>query len=992
MKQNVRRKVFNILLTCSMIVFIALGVVFLGKTTVKADEVQLKQTYSLKEEIEIPDYYFGDGAVKAQKRIVTPDGSVYTGDKFVPETIGKYVIEYVATGYETYQHVFYVRQPLAETGNEMYEAYYGTNDITPNTNGLNVRIAANNTFTYNEIVDLNKSSKEKSFIKLYSWNENPGTLEFENMVIRLTDLYDETNYIDIQVKSSDGGRSHGVSYLSAGAVGQGTSGREAWNGYVHYNNPYGCAISFSLWGSDKQGNFNEDIIKNNWMALSFDLAEKRLYASNSSENYLVCDFDDVTFFPVLWDGFTDGKVRLSIYSKVMQTSTGGVVITDLQGHDLSKQYLDFATPDVTIEKLFEETPSALLGRAYPVYEAFGFDKYEGILDTDVAVYYNYKSPSQVNVDLVDGCFTPERKGMYAVEYTAMNSFGVEGKSVYYVRCEESHTPIEIQVGQAEQTGTAGYPVTVADIVCTGGVGDYAKTVSVFAPDGTPVEVKDGVFVPRCGGTFTVQYDAYDYVKSHRQASYNVVVGVDIKPVFDTDVTFFTYYVNSVKYQLPIVYAYDYNDGGRQLTPTIYVTDDQPRRALAGNTIQFSLNNTTAKKDVVIEYEVTGVSASATYTKTVTVVNVLRENGRLNLSKYFVANTVSQTADTDSVILTATQNDEITFANPLSAEQFSFTFKLDGEAKIGSFDIILTDLKDPTQQISFTFESASSGSQLTMTVGGGYSYTMSKAYLGDYSISYKNSTKTFAIEGQKSYEINTQPNGSAFNGFDSEKVYMTIRLNKVTAESKIYVYDLCGQVFSNAQLDRIPPKIVLNGSYGGNYSIGEKVTMPTASAFDVLDPMAIDVTLTVTDEAGNVLKSTDGISLINVSADRVYEVEVKAYGKYTMTYVAEDAAGRRASFPIPFTVRDMEAPTIVLSEENVTTAKVGDTLTLAKATFTDNHTASGEVQMIYLITPKGKMIDARKEVTLEMAGTYTIRYFAFDEAYNLTYVDYKLTVN
>ena len=683
MKEKTSKITFLSIICVVMMALFAITALHLGGLRSIAENEDLKEEYEINEEVNIPDYYFGNGSVKATKRLIMPDGSAFSGDVFITENIGKYTVEYTAKGYEAYKKEFYVRVPLAECSGEVF---YGAYKNTPNTNGLNVRIGAQDTFYYNDIIDLTKSNKDKSFITFYAAPEDPGTLEFVNLVVRLTDLYDDSNYIDIQFKRSDGGRSHGVTYISAGATGQGTAGQEWDGGGVHYNDPYGLGAYFSLWGSDKSGNWDEEIIKNNNVSLFFDVYEKKLYCDKGLQGTIpVCDFDDLKYFPRLWNGFTDGKVRLSIYAKDMNKLIGGIVITDILGQDLSRKHLEIKEPVITVDELFDEVPTALINRAYPVYEASGYDNYEGYLQTQTKVYYNYNSPTETTVNFIDGCFTPKRVGVYTVEYTAKNSFGAIGKAVYYVTCVEKHDPIKIQIGEASTSGTAGYPVKIADVTVSGGVGTYDMTVKVTAPDGNKVELTDGYFIPVTSGNYMVKYNVSDYVKSTQTAAYAVSVTIDDKPVFDTETVFPEYFINNYEYELPVVYAYDYNDGGKKLTPTVYVTENGIRRALQNNKITFSIANQATKAEVLIEYVVNGKKASNTYSKTVTVINVFNENNLLDMSAYFVSDTVSHSADSGAVILTASENGEATFLNCLSAEQLSFVFKIGATLSITSFN-------------------------------------------------------------------------------------------------------------------------------------------------------------------------------------------------------------------------------------------------------------------------------------------------------------------
>ena len=137
-------------------------------------------------------------------------------------------------------------------------------------------------------------------------------------------------------------------------------------------------------------------------------------------------------------------------------------------------------------------------------------------------------------------------------------------------------------------------------------------------------------------------------------------------------------------------------------------------------------------------------------------------------------------------------------------------------------------------------------------------------------------------------------------------------------------------------------------------------------------------------------------LNDVPANRTYDIKLETYGSYRVTYSTVDDAENTAGTPVIFNVTDKEKAVIVLSRNNITTAKKGTTVVLAPFTAVDNHTDSAlMVTCCFVIPPDGiirtiNMKDCNSFVA-SVAGTYVLRYMAKDEAGNITIENHTLVV-
>ena len=159
-------------------------------------------------------------------------------------------------------------------------------------------------------------------------------------------------------------------------------------------------------------------------------------------------------------------------------------------------------------------------------------------------------------------------------------------------------------------------------------------------------------------------------------------------------------------------------------------------------------------------------------------------------------------------------------------------------------------------------------------------------------------------------------------------------------------------------------------------------IPSAQAYDAIDPyVACSVTIL-----------RDGQKIVDsVSAAEGFDFFVNEYGTYVIVYRAQDSSGNEVTRRFRLAVRDDEAPSLTVLSSVDKKVTLGKTISIPSAVALDRQ---GEAKVrVYIVTPTGKMIclDGQTEYKPSVKGVYTLRYYAYDEAYNSTMQDYVVTV-
>ena len=260
---------------------------------------------------------------------------------------------------------------------------------------------------------------------------------------------------------------------------------------------------------------------------------------------------------------------------------------------------------------------------------------------------------------------------------------------------------------------------------------------------------------------------------------------------------------------------------------------------------------------------------------------------------------------------------------------------------------------------------------------------------NFYLYYVNGTCKISPSSDFSVAVDRDLNGAAFTGFPSNKVYVRIELAGIEGNAGVEMISLNNQMLTRINYDLIRPEISMSPVQGEQY-FGERITISASYAADVLDPN-ISFTMQVTRPDGSFAVSEDGVILDgSCDPERDYVVVADQYGRYSVSYECEDTLGNKTQYSYVFSVVDTLPPQIVLGDA-AKSAKVGDTVTVAQATVTDNYTEC--TLQIKLKLPSGKFIDLPGNAFVAAeTGVYTVYYFAYDSDFNPACVSYEISVS
>lgn len=257
-KYNILQKAAPLLL--SFVLFAAsMSFIIFRPSPIVASEVTgsatsvLSEEYIAGERIELANAeieYEGNSYLSNSVMLVCPDGSILTGPNvFILEDIGLYRAVYSAQAGKTEisaSKTFVVRNPAYEVTAEsssyrftdrlqmvQKRAGYPAEESSVQKSGLYVELTEGAWFRYNEPIDVSDFGTETPFIRIYPYNrsnylgDDGMTYDAYSIVMRLTDCYDENNYIEIEISYDPSDASvpdYREPYLRAGAANQPRTG------------------------------------------------------------------------------------------------------------------------------------------------------------------------------------------------------------------------------------------------------------------------------------------------------------------------------------------------------------------------------------------------------------------------------------------------------------------------------------------------------------------------------------------------------------------------------------------------------------------------------------------------------------------------------------------------------------------------------------------------------------------------------------------------
>ena len=283
------------------------------------NNLTFEDTYSFGSELEIPSSNFivSGESVKASHYLIFPSGRSVSSDSVTLSEAGQYHLHYRAyndgKSFEK-SFSFVVNRKLYSMNGDNSKLYFGNAPYMEKEEekGIVASISPYEEFIWNEPIDLNSYNVSKTLLSLNVTPASIGVADASKILIKLTDRYDSSNVVTIELKKCDDNRAEWCennTYVMAYAAGQLPTGLEdgqrtgpfiTYKGTTykyHKNNFYGARIPYSLPGaphfiSTANPNYEEKYVRDQIMSIYFDYKTGVVYAGSVAK--LVTDLKDAT--------------------------------------------------------------------------------------------------------------------------------------------------------------------------------------------------------------------------------------------------------------------------------------------------------------------------------------------------------------------------------------------------------------------------------------------------------------------------------------------------------------------------------------------------------------------------------------------------------------------------------------------------------------------------------------------------------------------------
>jgi hypothetical protein len=871
--------------------------------------------------------------------------------------------------------------------------------------------------TFKLPIDLSGKTKEDTIIELAAWPVKEMVRDYRILYIKLTDINDASNVVSIKVSQEPWYPETTASYAKVSHSGLQYVGVELPT-RIHRENEYGYLFNHAF-----AGNPTFDISKST-INLSMDYSTKKLYLKfgryGIEPDGAIIDLDSLDYFSRAWNGFSEGKCYLTVEAGGYATSAteARYIITQIDGYDLSGDYLKYADPKIDID--FEgndEAPDGIKNVPYKVFDAEARNGLREIIPYSARVYYGYDTTAMHEIDVNDGYFIPSKAGIYTIEYSASDGLWNLTKELVEISVTATEQPFVITISEEKDTTdlVLGLPIDIAEFTYSGNRGNINIDISVKDNSGKSAFVNGWEFIADVSGEYTVTYTLTDYLGRQAEASYNVAVSANSVPVFDSAPVLLPVYTAGQEYILPDISAKDYSGNSRaDAQVTIKIRYKNGTETVLGEDRKFVPSANYGNK-----FEVYYIASAAVGDRTSEIsassyiAQYSTQSGNINISNYFAKeniNTVYMKLQTAFTVIDTNNPAKFIFAKPLLAHALNIRFNMTAEAN--NFEILtvtLTDSVDPS--IFITLDIIKDGTRSKARLNNAEKTTyMAGSFWGndendgstyDFQIIYSNSDYLIKDSVLNNIAgIQNDANGRPFNGFTSNRVYVSFEFKNVTGASSVLLYSINNQYMGNTSTDNFAPVIAVLGEYGGMTAFNSTAIIPAAEAEDVL-AYTNGTKVTVLMPDGTPATSTDGVLLSNADASREYTVRFNKIGKYSIQYSATDSNNNEVkTLPKTAYVIDEVIPSYSLKSKVPETGSIDKEIVVPDINI--NQVAGKTISYyIILLNPyyeQTLLYSSNNEnqdkisFTPSVEGEYILRYYVFDQYYNYSIQDYVITVN
>ena len=968
--------------------------------------------------IEAKDFVISSakGGVQAEgMKIVYPSGGMFGSDNFVIDQAGEYKVTYYATvdgeRVEETRTYLAIRRPqdmiVAEAGMKVEYGKFFVNEspyeMKYETYGALVHFKAGQSITFATNLKTADLTEGYNFLEMLAMPSVYGETDFERLTVRLTDVGDETNYVEYIIDSSNKQDGEGmVSYVKAGASNRQYGG---WEGDTFHMRNYGTQAehSFRGWGC-LDGDRNKKTVSEMALRLALDHESKKVFvgpqsSSSDAGNLMVNDLDDETIYKSdPWGGFTSDEVSVKISASAFAKSEGVLMIKSFAGFDLSKDVVDEVAPEIQLGyDMSEALPTLKKGSRFEMIPFVAKDNLDKVVKSSVWVNYIDTNGRKITVEHDGESFMVDYAGKYEVIYYAEDYSGnVTTKRIELVSMEE-FPAIEMNVGQAIEQKDVYSVVRVpsaSEISVSGGSGVLCVERAVYSPSGELLDVTDAMQLLELGD-YRIVYTVTDYYGNTEEGVITISSNGIPAPKFVETPYFTDALLAGFTYAFPSALAIETVGSNVIILPC--------KTYVNGVLVEGSF--VAEGEEMLIRYVAEGQTGSVEWEDTVTVVDT--EKGKYK-SKYFYTEDAVQIIDQKTNLEFIFADDaRLSFLNSLPAKNFSLSLEYAAEnIRFSGMNFILTDAQNHELSVTLSFSYDAEADTWSLKMNNSDSKMAYAVTKGIFSFIYSYADKRIVdTSGEAVATITAFDNGTPFTGF-SETIYFDIEFTGVQAQSSIYFTQIINQALGHNKngddplkkaKDETKPIIVLDDVFLLRQPIGSKANIPTAKAYDVLGQI-VEFTVTV---------SKSGQTLATGNAGEPIDLLLDKAGYYDVTYYAKDSNNQKMESVYAIAVADEIAPTLTVNGSLESTYGVGAKVSIPSYSASDNN---GDCMVqVMLILPDNEqrllhyskngvvtsLLDKNSNIydsnfkadnntfITQKKGKYILRFLAYDTDYNYT---------
>lgn len=667
------------------------------------------------------------------------------------------------------------------------------------------------------------------------------------------------------------------------------------------------------------------------------------------------------------------KVIMAFLIGILALCLSGTVITSTTAQDSVvtdvKITIDFAPYE-------DKFPDGVKDKYYRVFNASAKDN----LGNDVVVDYVVTTPDGQVVLVSNGKFKTETVGEYTITYKAISGV-IEDVETVKINVVETCEPLNYEISSdIESNGTTGQIFKLYNGTTKGGSGniDLKMTVTIDDKEETIYEsTAFSYFVPTVQGEYTLKYELLDFVDNENEVTKTITITDSNKPIMTTpSISKINKVGETVK--LPLNDAILYEDGKSYFVPVKVFYDDTEITSTmlyqAGeegmHTVKYVAENvfdTTQKEEIIFEVE--SVEQSDIY-----------------IASYFALDNFvgSYPKNADGYLLTSRENANeaaFQFKSKIHKDFLNFEFKLSSEkASFDTVEITLTDSYFGDDKVTIEYSN-----EKTMKIKNqGLVCYQSEASLSDeikngIYVKYDNEKDAIVdANGNVLLNISAFDDGRSFYGFSSDYIYISCKIKGITEQTVISIKNISGNSVSDAKSDSIRPMFCNADDFSGSVSadLGETVILKCPKAFDLLNDDKVTYRIEIT-------YRPTSTTIYKGAFNGTYELLIENAGDYRVLFFASDGY-QEQRLNMTIHVEDRISPELKV-EMPAISAKVGDTITLPEAVYSDN-ISDNDNCMYFIYVAFGdflKDIVYDHTYTFKEAGEYVFTYSVWDEAGNNT---------